>query len=56
MTNSPEVTRATALVPEALAVKAWGGLLLPAGHRRRPPGSIFFHLIKTHVTHPPLRP
>ncbi|MBX0331248.1 hypothetical protein K2Z83_26725 [Oscillochloris sp. ZM17-4] len=44
------VTRAQALLAEALAVEARGGLLLPDGSRRRTPGGVFFQLVKTRVS------
>ncbi len=38
--------RARALLAEALAVEAGGGLPLPDGSRRRTPGGVFFHLVR----------
>ena len=38
--------RARAILAEALAVEARGGLLVPDGSRRRTPGGIFFHLVR----------
>ena len=42
--------RARALLAETLAVEARGGLLLPDGSRRRTPGGVFFHLVRTQAT------
>ncbi len=44
------IEQAQALAQEALAVEARGGLLLPDGSRRRTPGGVFFHLVKTRVS------
>ncbi len=41
--------RARALLAEALALEEQGGLLLPDGSRRRTPGGVFFHLVRTGV-------
>lgn len=40
------VARAQALLTEALAIEARGGLRLPGGSGRRTPGGVFFALIK----------
>src|SRR5918998_3519024 len=42
--------RVRAVVAEALAVEARGGLLLPDGSRRRTVGGVFFHLVRRGVT------
>ncbi|MDP9375754.1 MAG: phosphorylated adapter RNA export RNA-binding domain-containing protein [Chloroflexota bacterium] len=42
--------RARALLAEALAVEGRGGLLLPDGSRRRTPGGVFFHLVRTQAS------
>ena len=42
--------RARALLAETLAVEEQGGLLLPDGSRRRTPGGVFFHLVRTRAT------
>jgi hypothetical protein len=42
--------RARALLAETLAVEERGGLLLPDGSRRRTPGGVFFHLVRTQAT------
>ncbi len=42
--------RARALLAEALAIEARGGLLLPDGSRRRTPGGVFFHLARTQAS------
>ncbi len=39
--------RARALLAETLAIEGGGGLLLPDGSRRRTPGGVFFHLVRT---------
>jgi len=44
------VERAGALCAEAQAVEAAGGLLIGDGRRRRTPGGVFFHLVRTGVT------
>lgn len=44
------VTRAQALLAEALAIESQGGLRLPDGSRRRTPGGVFFQLVKARVT------
>src|SRR3954451_14693464 len=38
--------RARALLAETLAIEARGGLMLPDGSRRRPPGGVFFRLLR----------
>jgi len=42
--------RAGALYAEAQAVEAGGGLPIRNGRRRRTPGGVFFHLVRTDVT------
>ncbi len=42
--------RAQALLAETLALEARGGLLLPDGSRRRTPGGVFFHLVRTQAS------
>ncbi len=42
--------RARALLAEALAIEGRGGLLLPDGSRRRTPGGVFFHLVRTQAS------
>ena len=42
--------RVRAVVAEALAVEARGGLMLPDGSRRRTPGGVFFHLLRQGIT------
>lgn len=44
------VAQTQALLTEALAIEARGGLLLPDGSRRRTPGGVFFQLVKARVT------
>lgn len=44
------VAKTQALLAEALAIEARGGLLLPDGSRRRTTGGVFFHLVKARVT------
>ncbi len=41
--------RVRAFVAQALEVEAAGGLLLPDGSRRRTPGGVFFHLMRTGI-------
>lgn len=43
------VERAQAFAREALVIEAQGGLLVPDGSRRRTPGGVFFHLVKSRV-------
>jgi len=38
-----------AFVAQALEVEAAGGLLLPDGSRRRTPGGVLFHLMRTGI-------
>jgi hypothetical protein len=42
--------RAQALLTEALAIEARGGMRLPDGSRRRTPGGVFFQLVKARAT------
>ncbi len=42
--------RARALLAETLVIEERGGLLLPDGSRRRTPGGVFFHLVRTQAS------
>jgi hypothetical protein len=42
--------RARAFLARAQEIEAGGGLMLPDGSRRRTPGGVFFHLVRTDAT------
>ena len=42
--------RCAAILAETLTIESQGGMLTKAGHRRRTPGGVFFHLVKDRST------
>ncbi len=45
-----QLARVVDVLGEALAVEARGGLMVPDGSRRRTPGGVYFHLVRTQTS------